>query len=257
MHTYCSYDDKLADFVINEAMPYEIVPIACVATGLRPYGYFDASTPYAYTGIHLVGTPELLTYRLLQTMDHFVYVRYFDNDLLPYYHEEGSRVRIWSREWSSFLDALTSPIPTDPYLLDVIFLPSIHEVPIMSNIHPYLLSCVSKNIATTWIEEAKRELQHSHFPLVYFWLYRTIKLMRDEEFEWDFHALIEELGSTVAKQLLLEGILPPTDKLVSDISDVENKARSYQVQSRLSAIPDLAIIKHADDIIKRYRTSLF
>lgn len=257
-----NYDERIADFVINDALPHEFLPLIYVMTGDRAYNYFNGDSPYEYVGIHLLDTHDILAYPGKNPPYLKIYERYYNNDLDEMPSEDDKpydfpRVCVASREWWRWLSEVTNNSGPFSDVFDVVFLPQIHEVPIVRAIHPWMLRMVSKNIYPGWMRRADIKCASGNYAMGYFWVYRTLKLFAEEEFEWDFNALMLEYGSAIAKRCAYDSEFKPTwHEIKVDYHAERLRATRAWEQSKLPKKPRQELIIEADKIIKRHRSEL-
>ncbi len=129
------YYERLSDFVIDEALPYDVLPVVYVLYGDRAYGDINPYAPYHFVGIHLFDTQEYLQAPALREREDIV-LNFYDTDLKKVHDVKNAHLVLESYEWSKFVDLISFG---HNKAVSILHNPIVHEDRIFQTICPHLI----------------------------------------------------------------------------------------------------------------------
>ena len=192
-----SVNEELADFIINEAYPIEVIPLSCILGGSRAYGLDANGSDYDYLGIHLMDTWECLqhpTYR----RDLQMIRKKFTADHKPVSENEPSSISLDSFEMWKFIDLLQKGSFA---AYEILYMPEIHHAEGIEQIIMLSRACLTSKIGRSiqgMITQDWGKTQNSRKKTVmaYYRLAQALYLLKEGEFEWQAENLFHYIGST-------------------------------------------------------------
>jgi len=134
MPAHQSYEEQLADFIIDQALPHDVIPLIYV---LEPHK--DPLEPYIYKGIHLVETNEMLRTPFLREPNR-THIKHFYTRNLESVNKYREDIVLYleSVEWTSFLEDIYHN-EEETLLETILFNTIIHQDDSFNSIKSYLI----------------------------------------------------------------------------------------------------------------------
>jgi hypothetical protein len=239
MSHHNEYKDQLVDFIVNDGMPKDAIPLLYVEVGPRTSGVFDPSAPYEFMGVHLMGTREVFQYPGLRQGRSFLqdYTAEYKKTQDP----EKTRFSIYSLEWWDFLERLCYDWQSSGFMApiyDLLFMPQQYEEKVMSLVYPGLLAGVSAFGARTLFHNAYTysddQIKYRQLQALYLW--------ETDNWEWDYSRLL--------------AYYPILTVLSQEECSEEVRNRITAYATRLRAFPDAHAVRATDIVMQNYRMSL-
>lgn len=186
-------DNQIAEFIINQAYPNDVYPIACILSGSRGYGLEIEDSDRDYIGVHLMDTWECLEHPRYRLSPQVIRQRY-NNKLeeLPA-GEFGSEISLDSFEMWKFLELMLKGAPA---IYEILHMPPIHLDPGCSELLELCRSGLTNRIGKAvkgmaYHDWRKKKKDRKKTVTTYYRLIQTIFFLREQEFEWNSDSLIE------------------------------------------------------------------
>jgi hypothetical protein len=233
MSIHKDYNEKLMDFIIEEALPYEVLPIAYVEAGWRvfdPKHLCSAIEPYEFVGLHLADTNDVLTFEEFRP-DHCRYIRkFYDINLEETEVAEKIYLKLYSFEWWEFLTMMQTRIHTRPWIYDILNLPFAFNTPLGVKALPLLLEKITRyKIRYNAIQKEYNQKSHYHIA-------KLLHFYNTEEYEWEAETIFAKY---------------PYEKQISS----EEYLAAYE-KSPISYGMNMKNMKLADNIARQYRLDI-
>jgi predicted nucleotidyltransferase len=201
-------EEVVADFIVDEAYPSDVIPLSCVLSGSRAYGLETPESDHDYIGIHLMNSWECLEHPFFR-QDYQVINRRYTTDYkqISTISEEKTAISLDSFEMWKFVDLIRKG---SFQAYEILYLPEIHHAEGINNIILLCRACLTNKISkavvgmvmNTW---GKDKSNRKKTVMAYYRLAQTIYLLKEGEFEWKADTLFDYIKTTtnLAGTLLL------------------------------------------------------
>jgi hypothetical protein len=254
-------DDNIAEFLINDVYPDDVIPISCVLTGSRAYGLGTEDSDRDYVGLHLMNTWECLEHPSFRRPLQVIRKRYSKDleEILPDKPEDG--VSLVSFEVWKFISML---LKGSPVVYEILYMPETHSSPEAAK-WLELMRCgltnrlgrAARGIAIhDW---GKRRSSRKKAVMAYYRLIQATCFLREEEFEWQAEALWEyarpaglvEMGTETLNAYLNPASrnTPLSDEDIARTAvEIENLINEVERAMVVTRLPDQCPKKVLEDI---------
>jgi len=186
----CVTEENIAEFLIDEGYPSDVIPISCILTGARAYGLETESKSRDYVGIHLMSSHECLQHPDFRRSPPVIRKQFTEElEEVSFGNKEG--ISLDSFEMWKFLDLLRKG---SSVVYEILYMPEIHHDPngesfiiMMREGLTNKIGKTAKNIALHDWRRKKRDKRKT--VMAYFRLLQAIHYLREEIFQWDAKAL--------------------------------------------------------------------
>jgi predicted nucleotidyltransferase len=192
-------EDEIAEFIINDGYPVDIVPISCILAGSRAYGLATTESDRDYVGIHLMDTWECLEHPDYRN-DVQVIRRKFTKDL-----EEvpagikGGDISLDSFEMWKFLTLITKG---SFVTYEILYMPEIHQDTASGNLIELCRAALNNRIGkaakgNAFHDWRREKNNRKKTVMAYYRLIQAIHFLREMEFEWRSDVLWDYVKSII------------------------------------------------------------
>jgi len=263
-------EEEIADFLINDGYPPELMPVSCILAGSQAYGLALKDSDRDYVGIHLMDTWSCLEHPDYRP-DFQVIRRKFTKDFQEVSPGvKGGDISLDSFEMWKFINLITKG---SFVTYEILYMPEIHH-DICSNTlielcRAALNNKIGKAAKCNAFHDWRRDKSNrKKTVMAYYRLIQAIYFLREMEFEWkadslwDYVKSIIPVGGEVLKQYmdvetrllaLDEGQL---DKVASEIEKLVDEVGRAMVITKLPDQSPEAVVKEILQVLINTRSGL-
>lgn len=225
-------EDEIAEFLLNDGYPNDVMPISCILAGSRAYGLASEGSDRDYVGIHLMDTIHCLEHPDYRP-DFQVIRKKFTKDLeeVPV-GVKGGDISLDSFEMWKFLTLLTKG---SFVVYEILYMPEVHHDPASGHIVELCRAALNNKIGRSAKGNAFHDWRRDKSDkkktvMAYYRLVQAIHFLREMEFEWRSDVLWEYVKSIipVGGEVLKSYLNVETRKLPLEEGQVEKVASEIE-----------------------------
>jgi predicted nucleotidyltransferase len=247
-------DEERAEFLINDGIPIEVVPVTCVLSGSRAYNLNTDDSDHDYLGLHFMDTWECLEHPDFRRSMQVIRKRFhYVNGEIAQVPEgvKGSDISLDTFEMWKFVTLL---LKGSFVTYEMMYLPTVLHRGEGANglINLCRQGMTSKigrvargNVLHDW---SKKKFDRKKTIMAYYRLLQAIYFLREEEFEWDADRLwdyTKPSGLIFTGHQILESYRDERRKDV--LSEKEIEAVSREMEQLIDEVDKSMIITRLPD----------
>lgn len=183
-------EESIADFLIDEGYPSDVIPISCVLVGDRGYGLAVDDKERNYMGIHLMSSHECLQHPDFRGSPPVIR-KQFTNDLEEVSVFEPGGLTLDSFEMWKFIDLLRKGSFA---VYEVLYMPEVHHdlngEPLIVMMREALTNRIGRAAKDVVLHDWRRKKSSKRKTVMaYYRALQAIYYLREEEFQWDARTL--------------------------------------------------------------------